>query len=48
MTTCNEWMADVIAIVADGIATGDGMFLFMANVIAFVADGKPLRVSCLF
>ena len=32
-------MADVIATVADGIATQDGMILIMADVIAFVADG---------
>ena len=37
MTTFIEWMTDVIAIVADGIATGWNV-LIMADV-AIVADG---------
>ena len=41
-------MAGVIAIVEDGIATWDGMFLIMADVSAFVADGMATRLSCLF
>ena len=49
-----EWphceMANVIAIVTDGIATQDGMILIMADVIAFVADGMATgsTVYCMF
>ena len=45
-------MADVNAIVADGMATLDGMVLIMADVVAFVADGIATRSTdyfiCLF
>ena len=32
-------MAYVVAIVADGMTTSDGMILIMVDVIAFVVDG---------
>ena len=48
MTKCIGWMADVTAIVTDGIATQDGMFLIMVGVIAFMADGMATESIVLF